>query len=182
MLAKTTEGFARAADPLADCTGTWWVAVTRPRYEARLVKDLGYEDGRTVLIREKVTSSDPDAKGNRRRRTYERPLFPGYVFINGNEDYRYAAAKSLATIQMIEVRDQRRLHRELGQITIVTDTCIDLSTARIEPGDRVRITDGIYVGFEGIVIEGKPGLVHLAVTMMGTCVALEVPREFIEPV
>lgn len=167
-------------DPLAGFDGTWWVAMTRPNYEQRLVNDLRFVSIRPVLLREQVCRSETDAHGRRHRRTTSRPLFSGYVFLNGDCEGRWQASRSLATLTILEVGDQRRLATDLRQIMLALEFCPSLSVVRMEPGTQVRITQGPLIGLTGYVVDHRPGFVHLTVLTMGTAAAVEVPPDFIE--
>lgn len=111
------------------------------------------------------------------------PLFPGYVFLRGGKEEQLVALKSGVVVHLIDVPDQGQLNDELSQLHQ-----LQLSGAALIPhpyltiGDAVRVTDGVFQGYHGIILreKGRSRLV-VSVTMLRKSVAIELEREVLAP-
>src|SRR5438132_9870245 len=153
-----------AVDDLALIVGTWWVAHTKARCEKAFASDLANRGIAYFLpMIERVTFS-----GGRKRRGMT-PLFANYVFFCGDEHDRHAALLTDRLCNVIEVRDQNRLVRELSATHRVLLNKIALDPYPFAAvGRRVRVTHGPLEGTEGVVVrcDGRQRLV-LEVGILG---------------
>lgn len=100
-----------------------------------------------------------------RVRTAYVPLFPSYVFMQGDEDTRYKAMTTNCVSRCLPVVDSTQLLHDLRQIFRLIESKVPLTPeARIEPGTRVRIRSGTLVGLEGVVVRRR-GETHLFVAV-----------------
>jgi transcription antitermination factor NusG len=85
---------------------------------------------------------------------------------------------------MIEVADQAQLTTELLQIRQLQASGATLSAhVELAPGDAVRIEDGIFSGYTGIVKEERGALrLIVSVSTLRKAVAVEFPREMLSQV
>jgi transcription termination/antitermination protein NusG len=159
--------------------GPWWVAHTRSRHEKALAFDLLTTEvsyflpmvERTLIIR------------NRRFRG-KLPVFPGYVFVAGDDEVRYRALSTSHVASIIPVVDQGRLVYELRQIQRALETPAGLDPfPYLHKGVRCRITGGPLRGTQGIVVE-RGGITRLVlqIEILGQAVATEVDSSFLEVV
>ncbi len=87
----------------------------------------------------------------RLRKTYE-PLFSNYVFICGDEEVRYKAVCTGSVSRYLPVPEPLELVADLRQIAQLVGTSAPLSPeSRLEPGQRVRIRNGAFAGYEGVI-------------------------------
>jgi transcription antitermination factor NusG len=151
----------------------WFVAHTRSRQEKRLVRSV---EARGVPFylpqREKRT--------RRAGRTFvsHLPLFPGYVFFRGGASERGAVLRSGLVVRLIEVPSQGELSAELGQLRRLQEHGADLTPmASIVQGDAVRVIDGPFRGYCGIVLreQGRCRLV-VSISMLRQCVVVDLER------
>ncbi|MBV9497660.1 MAG: hypothetical protein JOZ54_25725 [Acidobacteria bacterium] len=150
---------------------TWIVAHVRSRQEKVLARHLLQHDVPFYL---------PQVRRARRHegrtRTSHLPLFPGYVFLRGGRD---AAYRSNVVAALLEVEDQQILGEELRQIRD-----LQLAGASLEPydaivaGDAVRVTEGAFAGYVGVV-EREKGRDRLLVmvSLLRKAVAVEFERD-----
>jgi transcriptional antiterminator RfaH len=166
-------------DDLTSIPGTWWVAQTKSRCEKAFATDLAARGIAYFLpMVERLTYS-----GGRKRRVMM-PLFSGYVFFCGNELDRHAALLTDRLARVIEVRDQKRLIKELSATHRVL-----LNKVALDPypfaavGRRVRVAMGPLEGTEGVVDrrDGRERLV-LQVSILGQGSAMEIAPELLEPI
>lgn len=105
------------------------------------------------------------------------PLFANYVFVQGDEQARYQAVCSGTVSRTIEVVQPALLLHDLRQLQLLIQTGAPLSPeARIESGDRVRVRNGQFAGFEGIVLRRQQQtrlLVEVRFMNQGASVALD---------
>ena len=109
------------------------------------------------------------------------PLFPGYIFLRNVEGLRQTLWRTSAVVHVIEVPDQAQLTAELLQIRELQASGA-LLTPRVDlvPGDAVRITEGAFQGYSGVVLEERGALrLIVSVSILRKSVAVEFPRELL---
>ena len=165
---------------LAELTGIWWAAYTKPRFEKAFAWDmLSHGIGYFLPMREKIIFS-----GGRKRRMMV-PLFTSYVFFCGTEQDRYTALTTNRVCQTIEIADQDGLIEELLSIekALVSKAVID-NYPRLPKGRRCRIISGPMMGIEGVVIRRKDAKARmvLEVTILGQGTVVEIDSDLLEPI
>jgi transcriptional antiterminator RfaH len=174
ILKRGLEIFPQALFELRAAEYPWWVAHVRSRQEKALVRYLEPLHVPFYL---------PFREQKRRRagRTFRSylPLFPGYVFLRGGEHDRVTALKSNLLVRVIPVPDQALLDAELAQLNALRESGASFYPCTpIEPGDPVRITDGPFRGYSGVVLRHKGGLrLIVTITMLRKAVLVELERE-----
>src|SRR5215831_2105088 len=126
----------------------WWVAHVRSRQEKALAR---------YLLLSEVPYYLPQRERRFRRggRTFVSylPLFPGYVFFRGLVAQRRAALRSDLIVKVLDVVDQELLGRELAQVRRLQESGADLVPfVQLLPGDPVRITEGPFKGYTGVIL------------------------------
>jgi transcription antitermination factor NusG len=163
---------------LSEAEYPWRVARTRSRQEkvlARILLPLGipfYVPQRQKTIR----------RSGRTRVSYL-PLFPGYVFFRGAGEQRLAALRSGFIVGLLDVPDQALLQRELAQLRLLQESGAELAPyEEIRAGDPVRITEGPFTGYSGVVLRGQARLrLVVSITMLRKTVAVEFDRGVLTP-
>jgi len=128
----------------------WWVLYTMSRREKELMRRLlaagiGFY---APLVKHRKRSLD-----GRVRSSYL-PLFPGYVFLCGDDDQRRAALATNCVSRCLAVSDSGRLVSDLRQIHRLIEANVPLTPeARLEAGQRIRVCSGSLAGLEGTVIK-----------------------------
>lgn len=171
------EAPAAGADPGA--LERWWVLHTRPRAEKALSRrcldrSLGFF--LPVQRREWLNRG-------RRFRSYL-PLFPGYVFLHGDDDARLAVLETNLVAQVLPVMDQGRLHADLARIhRLITGTAALTPEDGLTPGDPVKIVLGPFAGLTGKVLRrGKELRFVVEVEFLRRAVSMEIDGWMIRPV
>jgi transcription antitermination factor NusG len=157
----------------------WWVAHVRSRQEKALARYL-----RPLEVPFYVPQIENRKKRGGRNFVSHLPLLPGYVFFRGQSRERLAALRSDLLVRVLEVSDQRLLTEELSQIRALQETGATLlRLPDLAPGDPVRIAQGAFAGYTGIVVrhQGRSRLV-VSVSMLRQFVAVEFPREVLAPI
>jgi transcription antitermination factor NusG len=151
----------------------WWAMYTLARREKELARRLRALEipHYCPLIRKRFRSPS-----GRVRESFV-PLFPGYVFLCGDQQQRYQALTTNCISRCLEVPDGTQLCRELAQIHQLIESCALVTPeARLEPGRQVRVKSGPMMGMEGTVIrrQGKEWFV-IAINFLqrGAAVMLE---------
>jgi transcription antitermination factor NusG len=165
----------------ADLPGIWWVAHTRPRSEKALALDLRT---RRITCYLPLCVRTTRSKGTGRKSQSLVPVFPGYVFFNGDDSQRQAALTTNRIANTLEVVDQAQLVGELRQIQRVVSTQTDFDwQPAIEVGQWVRVTAGSLLGVEGVVRKHMSRMrLALNVRMLSQSVVVEVPRDMLEKI
>ena len=111
------------------------------------------------------------------------PLFPGYVFLQGNGEVRLAALETNLVAHVLPVVDQCQFHEDLGRVNRLISSDLALTPeGRLEPGSLVAITGGPLAGMEGKVIRRSKTTVFLIeVRFLHQGVSVELDSWMIEP-
>lgn len=155
----------------------WWVLHTRPRAEKAVARSLlnaavpfflpVYEQSRRTGGR--VRSSHP-------------PLFPGYLFLRGDEEGRLRALETNQIAACIRVPDQPELRHELEAVYRAMTAGVPLGPgAQLVPGTPAVIARGPLAGVKGKVLRrGNKLTLVLEVHMLSQGVAVEIESWMVE--
>ena len=133
--------------PIADA-GPWWAIYTLANREKKLMRQLVELN---LPFYAPVIERRYRSPNGRLRVSYE-PLFSNYVFLCGGEDARYQAVCTGSVSRYLPVEDGTELVADLKQIHQLINTDAALSPeSRLEPGQRVRIRNGVFAGYEGVI-------------------------------
>jgi transcription antitermination factor NusG len=174
LLQKETDLFP--SDLLDDPTrrnSPWWAMYTFARQEKKLMRSLVELD---VPFYSPTISRRYRAPNGRLRTSYE-PLFSNYVFVCGEESERYKAVCTGSISRWMEVPSPGELVEDLSQLHRLISTNAPMAPERkIEAGNRVRVKNGPFKGFEGTVIRRENEirlLIHVRYMGQGASVALD---------
>jgi Transcription antiterminator len=111
------------------------------------------------------------------------PLFPGYLFLRGDNAARSVIRRTDGVANILDVPDQEELHRELSQIRELQLRGATLTPlVNLVPGDPVKIVDGPFQGYVGVVVQEKGAhRLIVSVALLRKAVAVEFPREAVAP-
>jgi transcriptional antiterminator RfaH len=166
-------------DALAERPGCWWAVYTRSKGEKALSRHLR---GRGVFHYLPLARNTWKNKG--RTFTSYLPLFPGYVFLHGDNDARVAALESNLISRVLEVPNQKRLLIDLCRVdrVLAADAPVERADALI-PGRAVEIIAGPFQGLQGTLIRYANQLrLVVAVTFLQQAISVEVEGWMVEPV
>ncbi|HNQ89375.1 MAG TPA: transcription termination/antitermination NusG family protein [Verrucomicrobiota bacterium] len=156
----------------------WWVAHTRPRCEKKLAAHCE---------REGLPSTLPCYRSVRKYRgktlVFWKPLFPGYLFLQLQQNERQTVYQSDYVANLLEVPDQAEFSQQLEDILAALETEVEVRLApTIGPGSRVRIRSGPLQGMEAWV-ENRSGMreVLLRLDFIGQAAAVRVDADQLEP-
>lgn len=155
------------------CEQPWWAMYTLARQEKKLMRmlvDLNINFYSPVIERRYR------APNGRLRKAYD-PLFPNYVFVHGEELQRYQTVCTGCVSRWIEVADRESLVTDLRQIHQLIQTGESVvPEERLEPGQMVRVKNGVFKGFEGTVVRRENSvrlLIHVRYMGRGASVCLD---------
>lgn len=133
----------------------WWVMYTLPRQEKKLMRMLLEKEVPFYLPVIKRRYRSP----NGRLRCVMQPLFSGYVFVCGGEQQRYESICTGCVSRWLDVPDPTELVEDLKQLErlIVQDAPLS-PERRMVAGQRVRIRNGAFAGYEGVILRREKGL------------------------
>ena len=111
------------------------------------------------------------------------PLFPGYVFLHGDEETRLAALETNLVAHVLLADDQQQLHGDLHRVyQLITSGAPITSEDRLEPGDLVEIVKRPFAGLEGKLIRrGTQLRLFVEVQFLRRAVSAEVESWMIRP-
>jgi transcriptional antiterminator RfaH len=128
---------------------TWWAMYCRPQHEKQLMRRLRPLG---IPYYAPLVAKQCRSQAARVRQAYV-PLFTGYVFVYGDESQRYTAVTTSCISRSLAVPDPPRLTEDLRSIQRLILTGAPLTMeARLQPGERVRIRSGSFMGLEGVII------------------------------
>ncbi len=127
----------------------WWAMYTMARQEKKLMRELAQQD---ISFYAPVIARRYRSPNGRLRNSYE-PLFSNYVFVCGGEDARYKAVCTGCVSRVMPIPQRDELVADLLQIRNLIVSEAPLSPeSRLEPGQRVRIRNGLFAGYEGVIV------------------------------
>jgi transcription antitermination factor NusG len=142
-------------DTLLDSPPTdarWWAAYTLARREKVFMQVLRKFN---VPFYGPLIERTTRSPAGRVERAFV-PLFPGYVFLCGDEEKRAEAFRTKCAVRIIEAPDKAELIFDLRQIQQLIASDAPLSPeARLSKGMKVRIRSGPLSGIEGSVIKRR---------------------------
>ncbi len=162
--------------PLAE--GKWWVVHARPRTEKALARKL---HGAQVSFFLPLHRKEWRTRG--RALSSYAPLFPGYLFLRGDDRARSTALHTNQVAQLLPVPDGEELHADLRRVYQVMQSEAALRPEdRLRPGTPVRIVEGAMTGLEGKVLRRGGRLRFVVqVTFLQRGVSVEVESWMIQP-
>jgi transcription antitermination factor NusG len=179
-LQQVTELTTSAAGP-----PRWYVLWTRSHSEQMVCDQLSDRGFRLFL-----PTLDVWVRRNGIRRRATVAMFPGYLFLNHAMDkasyIEVAKARGLVRIlgdgwdSLAEVPDD-----EIASIQRIHHAGVPaISHPYLRVGERVRISEGLLAGVEGILIRSRPekGLVVVSVHILQRSVGVEVDCASVEPI
>ena len=172
------DGLLTDSDVLTDRTGCWWAVHTKARGEKALARHLFRRSIPYYLPLHKHSW-----KNNGRTFTSHLPLFPGYVFVFGDDDARIAALESNQVSRLLPVPDQARLVSDLRRVDRMLAAEAPVAPAdAFAPGQPVRIIAGPFEGLTGTLVQhgGQLRLV-VEVAFLKQAVSVEVDGWMVEP-
>ena len=156
----------------------WFVAHTRPRREKKLVE---YCQRQHIAATLPCYSSTHKYRG--KKVTFQKPLFPGYVFLQLQPPQKSAVRQSEQVANLLEVFDQETFRRQLQDILLALESNLGVRLApSIGEGMRVRIKTGPLQGIEGWV-EHRYGIstVLLRLDFISQAAAVKLEADILEP-
>ena len=162
---------------IRDFTGLWWVAHTKSRNEKALAQDLICKDISYFL---------PMSWKVRRRRSRTTrsllPLFSGYLFFCGEENERIELLRTNRLANLIEVKDQQRLVKELLRIEQALRAGAPLVPHKyLKAGQHCQVIAGPLTDLQGIIVKTKNATrLVLRIDILGQAASVEIDTDMIE--
>jgi transcription antitermination factor NusG len=157
----------------------WFVAHTRPRCEKKLSQFCG---------REGLSATLPCYRAAHKYRgktvAFQKPLFPGYVFLHISVGQRGTIYQSDYLANLLEVVDQELFIGQLEGVLRALDTDFEIRLApTIGEGMRVKINNGPLRGMDGWV-EQRYGMstVLLRLDFIGQAAAVKLDAADLEAI
>ncbi len=159
-----------------DC---WWALHTRPRSEKSLARSLARQ-GIAYFLPLRATTR----KYQRRVVRSQLPLFPGYLFLHGNEEQRRKAVETNLVVNCLPIPDQARLRSDLARLhELIESGTPVLPEERLQPGMRAQVTSGPLAGLHGTVIRrGSTLKFVIEVDFLQRGASVELDASIIQPV
>jgi transcription termination/antitermination protein NusG len=166
-------------------TPAWHAIWTHSHCEQLVHDQLAAKGFETFLPKTPVWS-----RRNGRQRQLQRPLFPGYLFVQHvlDKQSHVEILKARGVVRVLGERwdaPARIPAEEVAAIRQLVRAEAPLLPYRYLPfGSRVRISDGPLEGVEGVLIRSKPqkGLLVVSIHLLQRSVAVEVDCTLIEAV
>ena len=167
-----------------DDTGTddeikWWAVYTRSRQEKELMRRL---HSMQIPFYCPIIANKTRSPAGRVRTSFN-PLFTNYLFLYGDGEARYRALQTNVISQTLEVKNGLQLTHDLRQIQRLIQLGLPLTLeARLQPGARVRIKQGPFTGFTGVVLKRlNENYLFVAVNFLQQGVSVKIEDFDVEP-
>jgi len=157
----------------------WFVAHTKPRREKKLAAQC-----RRSAIAFTLPCYDSAHKYRGKTVVFQKPLFPGYVFLQLEPGQKEAVYQNDHVANLLEVFDQATFQKQLQDILLALQTQEGVRLApAIGEGTRVRIRSGPLQGIEGWV-EQRYGMttVLLRLDFINQAAAVKIDADSLEPI
>lgn len=163
---------------LLSASQRWWVLHSRPRAEKALARHLL---GRGLSFFLPVYQRQWRSSG--RRQSSFLPLFPGYVFLWGDDEARIAALTTNLIVNVLREADQGRLEADLRRVNRLMECGSPLTPEdRLEAGTPVTLTTGPFRGLEGKILRrGQDLRFVVEVQFLQRGVSVEIDGRMMEP-
>ena len=151
----------------------WWVLYTRPQCEKALVRKLAAQrvEHYCPLLKKRARSPSGTL------RTSYLPLFPGYVFLHGEEQQRYQAMCSGFVLRCLPVAEPQQFHDQLCGVWRLLDSgSVVEPEGHLKAGTAVRVTSGPLKDLRGYVVRRHGEMrfvVQLELLLCGASVVLD---------
>lgn len=155
----------------------WYVAHSRPRCEKKIAEFAEREGLHVTLPLFKSTK-----KYSGKVVTFEKPLFPNYVFLRFLPHQRKKVLQNNYVSNVLDVPDQKTFEEQLEAILTALETEYEIcALPHISAGKKVKIKAGALRGMEGYVEErmGKL-LVLLRLDFIGQSAGIRVEATELE--
>jgi transcription antitermination factor NusG len=155
----------------------WYVAHTRPRREKKLVE---YCQQQAMAVTLPCYGSVHKYRG--KTVVFQKPLFPGYVFLQLRNEQRDKVRRNEHVANLLEVFEQETFEQQLRDILTALESKVGVRLApSIGEGMRVRIKFGPLQGIEGWV-ESRSGMstVLLRLDFISQAAAVQLPADDLE--
>ena len=162
---------------LEEFEGPGWVGHTKSRNEKALAWDFIHKN---VCYFLPMSWNVRRHKGRTIRSLL--PLFSGYIFFCAQENQRVEALRTNRVANIIWVKDQQKLLKELRQIEQTIRAGAVLTPHKyIEAGQVCRVEGGALAGLEGVVVRTKSVTrLVLQIDMLGQAASVEIDTDMIE--
>ncbi len=156
------------AEPQADPTvnhgdsALWWVAHTKPRQEKALARHL-----RTNAVSYFLPQYEKTTRRQRNRFRSWHPVFPGYVFVLGDDEARGEALRSHRIAGLLAVPEQGELELDLQRVYRIVSSNLPLFPEdRLVNGTQVRMVHGPLKGLHGVIEDLHVDRRHLVIVAL----------------
>jgi transcriptional antiterminator RfaH len=155
----------------------WYVAHTRPRAEKKLAEYCEREGFAVTLPLYKSVRKYPGKVV-----TFEKPLFPNYLFLRLYSHQRKRVYQSDYVANLLDVPDQKTFEEQLNDILVALETEYEIcAMPHIATGKHVRIKGGVLRGMEGYVEERQGKfIVLLRLDFIAQCAGVKVDATDLE--
>jgi transcription antitermination factor NusG len=157
----------------------WWALHVRPRTEKMLARKL-----RVKRVGYYLPQHEHRKKYQRRIVESRVPVFPGYLFVCGDEAAYEFSAVSREVVSPIRVVDQQQLLTQLRNVERLINSGAPITPEeRLETGMPARIVRGPLAGMSGHVVRNQRGLKFvLQVQFIQRAASIEVDGSMIEAI
>ncbi|MDC0325613.1 hypothetical protein OAM01_02535 [bacterium] len=155
----------------------WFVAHTRPRCEKKLQQYLKQE-----MVYNFLPTIQSVHKYRGKTVSFNKPLFPGYVFLKAHPLSRQKVYQSDYVANLLDVVDQGAFAAQLRDIQEAIESGCEIQLApEVGVGKRVMIKSGPMRGIEGWV-ESRYGMttVLLRLDFIGQAAAMSMDADILE--
>jgi transcription antitermination factor NusG len=140
----------------------WYVVYTRPRWEKKVVELLTRAGIENYCPLNKITRKWSD-----REKVVLEPIFKSYVFVRVSESQKWLVTEVAGVLNYIYWLGKPAVvpGAEIEQIKSFLNNYdeVFLQSVNLKPGDKIKVTKGVFVNLEGnvIALNGKQVQIYI---------------------
>lgn len=147
----------------------WYVVLTKVRQEQTACENLARQGYAVYMPRIKILK-----RSRGRQQAQQEPMFPRYIFVQpGSDAHSIAPVRSTLGVTAIVRFGQEPAVMRPAILTSIRDFEARRNEARdqdispFQPGERVRVADGLLTGLEGLISDVSQDRVVVLMQLLG---------------
>lgn len=162
---------------MSDTNFNWYAVFTKPRWEKKMAKILDHKGIENYCPVNKVVKKWSD----RKKVIYE-PVFKSYLFVKIKDDLKWDIKKYSGIVNFVywlgkpaiiresEIIRIKKFLNEFKDVIVVEDQSMSVN-------DKVRVTQGLLMDYEGLVVEIHGSKAKIKIESLGVFLSADIDKK-----